>query len=179
MALLSTCRVVRGQQAHAVVVAKGGSQEHGRDSGGIQSGLHLVRGAVVEQRGDAHGFSCMVPCDNRRADGTLLRSRREKVGQLGGLPAAAARCSAVRPSLSTAFATYCAQPPRASSRSVTASSRPAAAAACRGNLFAAQHQTEHGTGKHSSLKSLEFFPGTHRLAALCLRNRALLPNEGE
>ena len=141
-----TCRVVLGEQAHAVFMAEGGGKQHGRDGCGIECGLNLLRCTIVEQSCNARGFACSASMRAMRRRCWSVTSQPVVVSAAAPppppppppppalLPAAAARCSAVSPSPSTAFATYRAQPPRASSRSMTASSRPAAAAACRGHL---------------------------------------------
>ncbi len=53
-----TCRVVRGKQADALVVTEGRCEQHWGHGRGIQSGLNLLRGAVVKQSCNTHGFPC-------------------------------------------------------------------------------------------------------------------------
>jgi hypothetical protein len=75
-------------------------------------------------------------------------------------------------------ATYCAQPPRARSRSSTASGRPAAAAACSGYLKQMKSK-RHAANASASLEFLELSARAHRLSSRSLRGHGLLPNDGE
>jgi hypothetical protein len=127
-----TCGVMGGEEADAVFMVESGCKKHGSDGGGIHRRLHVVCRAVVEQSGNARRFSWVgaSTASDHRLERDCIRKKSAR-----RLPAAAARWSAVRPSASRAFATDRAQPPRASSRSTTASSRPAAAAACSGYLI--------------------------------------------
>ena len=53
-----TCRVVLGEQAHALFVAEGGGKQHGRDGCGIECGLNLLRCTIIKQSCNARGFAC-------------------------------------------------------------------------------------------------------------------------
>ncbi len=146
---------------------------HGR---GIQSGLNLLRGAVVKQSCNTHGF----PCAQRSLSvvgargGTVAAGRKEQLA-CGG--SAVKRCQTIFvESVCRVLSAASACKQKVYNGVVAASS--SSSVQRRPDNSASQKQTLE-TAEPRSLKLLELLTSTHRFSPSHFRDYLLLPSERE